>query len=286
MNLPILESGVQWTRWTFNPWTGCDPVSPGCLYCYAERELSGHWGKDFSVVKRTGKPIWKKPYIASAQIDAEFPGVPVEEIPVDRRLMFTASFSDIFHKDADGWRDDFWQVVRENPKVVFQILTKRHGRILKNLPTDWGDGWKNVWLGVSVENQEQAERRFPVFAKVPAAVRFASFEPLIGSVNMQAKKLQPHLFDWVSPSRKRPLLDWAILGGESGNETGKYLYRPCRLVWLKELANDLELLGVPVFVKQLGTHLGKQLATTDRHGGDPAQFPSYLKKQQFPSWKI
>lgn len=290
----LLESLIQWCRWTWNPWWGCRHVSPGCANCYADRHIAGRYGGDFNAIRRTSKSVWRKPYHASKQLEAEFPGVPIAEIPVQKRLMFTASMSDIFIAEADDWREDFWQVVRENPKVVFQILTKRHGRIKNHLPPDWGEGWENVWLGVSVENQEMAERRIPVLSSIPAKKKFISFEPLIEPLWLAAEPLRFHLWDIRnSPHGKdwrftnEAEISWAIIGGESGNEpgegqAGKFNYRPCELAWIESLVEQLEEMGTAVFVKQTGTYLAKKIGLASREGGNASEFPPSIRVQNFP----
>lgn len=80
--------------------------------------------------------------------------------------------------------------------------------------------------------------------------------------------------------------DWVIIGGESGNETGKYRYRPCEIEWMEELAHAFHSCGVAVFVKQMGTHLAKKLGMSDRHGGNIDEFPASLKIREFPKKRV
>lgn len=294
----VLESGIGWTRWTWNPWAGCIHVSPGCDYCYANRDFA-RWGKDFSQVKRTTDAVWKKPYRMSKQLALEYPGVPVSMIPLSSRLVFTCSLSDVFIKEADPWRDDFWQVIRDNPGLIFQILTKRPSRIKSHLPPDWGDGYPNVWIGVTCENQEWAERRLPILAEVPAAVRFVSFEPLLGYINLLGAKLEdvtwkknhyPQIgggigvnFMWKSYA-----FDWAIIGGESGHdkEDSPYKYRPCDVEWIRSLIEQSRRIQAAVFVKQLGTHLHHKLGTS-RHSADHVgEWPEHIRVQELPFGRL
>lgn len=164
------------------------------------------------------------------------------------RLIFTCSWSDWFHTDADEWRDEAWDVIRRCPQHTFQILTKRPRSIARRLPPDWADGWPNVWLGTSVESQEYLWRA-AVLAEIPAAVRFVSAEPLLGPVD----------FGW-SPFRNGwrggPLLgriSWVIAGGESGAHA-----RPCDLDWLRSLRDQCGTAGVAYYLKQLGGHPDKR----------------------------
>ena len=162
-----------------------------------------------------------------------------------------------------------WRIIRETPNLIYQILTKRPERVLANLPADWGEGYPNVWLGVSTENQENFDLRVPILISIPAKVRFLSIEPLIGEIDLTK----------VMESNK---LDWVIIGGESGNDTGKSRYRPCDLRWMEYLKAMFQLAGVPVFVKQLGTYLAKAMNLQDRKGGDMNEFPEALRVRQWP----
>lgn len=184
---------------TWNPETGCTPVSKGCINCYAERmarRLAGRYGypeapNHFKVTlhpDRMAEPLrWRKP-----------------------RFCFVCSMGDLFHEDVPGrFINDPWCVMRNTPQHTYVVLTKRPARLLrwtetaanaKTWPIDeiWSD---NIWLGVTAENQETADKRIPELLKIPAAVRFVSCEPLLGPID-----LKPYLKD----------LDWVIVGGETG----------------------------------------------------------------------
>jgi protein gp37 len=185
-------------------------------------------------------------------------------------LVFTCSWSDFFIEEADDWRDEAWEIIRNTPHLTYQILTKRPERILECLPEDWGDGYDNVWLGVTVENNA-TRQRINSLSGVPARIRFISFEPLL---------------EWLELADYMPVLaqyyHWAILGGESGNDNGQYRYRPCQLEWLEYLADVCKMAQMAVFVKQLGTHLHHELGLRDRHARDVDEFPESLKVREFP----
>ena len=261
------NSNIEWTKHTWNPVEGCRKVSQGCKYCYAERlvERFNKAGepkqKDFSKVRKTSQQVWNFPY----KIHKNLTG----QEPFTERLVFTCSMSDFFISEADEWRPDMWRIIRETPNLIYQILTKRPERILANLPEDWGAGYENVWLGVSTENQENFNLRVPILLSIPAKVRFLSIEPLIGDIEPMD----------IIESKE---LDWIIIGGESGNETGKSRYRPCELIWIEYLSAMFQLASVPVFVKQLGTSLAKEMRLADRKGGDINEFPEFLKVRQWP----
>src|SRR4051812_22014760 len=121
-------TGIQWTEHTWNPWRGCTKIHDRCKLCYMFTEQA-RYGKDPSVVTRT--QTWGEPL--KWQRKAEAAGI--------SQLVFTCSWSDWFHADADLWRDEAWRVVRQCPNLIFQILTKRPDRIADHLPKDWGDGY-------------------------------------------------------------------------------------------------------------------------------------------------
>lgn len=241
-------SKIQWTNHTWNPWHGCQKVSAGCKFCYMYRDKERYKQDPTTVLKSKSNfhqpNKWKEP-----------------------ALVFTCSWSDWFIEDADPWREEAWAIIKANPHLTFQILTKRPERIAACLPDDWGEGYPNVWLGVSVENQAMAELRIPLLQEIPAAVRFLSVEPLIGAVN-----LDDYLQD----------IHWVIVGGESGNDTGKYRYRPCDTGWIKDIMVDCAVHQVPIFVKQLGTYIAKNYGMKDRHGGNISEWPPYLQEREFP----
>jgi protein gp37 len=184
-----------------------------------------------------------------------------------RKKIFTNSNSDFFLEDADSFRPWAWSIIDLHREHDWQILTKRPERIATCLPPNWSNGWDNVSLGVSIENNERVKERLGPLMKVPAKIRFVSAEPLLGPIDL---KLDVYRVDWV------------IIGGESGNETGKHLYRPCKLEWIEDLVNQCRAAGAAVFVKQLGTHLYHELHMTDRHGGNINEFPERLRIREFP----
>ena len=197
-------------------------------------------------------------------------------------LIFLASWSDFFIKEADEWRPEVWEIIKATPQHTYQILTKRPERIKKCLPDDWGDGYPNVWLGVSVENQETANLRIPILTDIPAKVRFLSMEPLLERVVLDAWWLRDE-FLLTNPKKQiRWGINWIIVGAESGNENGKYKYRPCKLEWMEDIVDQCKAHNVPVFIKQLGTYLSKELGLKDRHGGNIDEFPEELQVREMP----
>ncbi len=233
------KTGIEWTDHTWNPWRGCRHVSPGCDQCYMFRDQR-KYGRDPEVIVRS-KTTFDDPL--------------KWDVPAK---VFTCSWSDWFIQDADPWREYAWAIIRATPHLTYQILTKRPKLIADRLPADWGDGYPNVWLGVSVESQEFAQR-VDAIAKIPAAVRFVSCEPLLGPLNLRPCLPLPgprcgcreagcphqpidtrYLKDWAA-------LDWVIAGGESGPGA-----RPVHPDWVRSIRDQCAEAGVPFFFKQWG----------------------------------
>lgn len=256
------KSNIQWTDLTWNIAVGCTKVDADCKYCYMYRQSLGGTRYEPKKVVRT-KTVFNLPLKYKGTVSEVWPGRP---------LVFTSSLTDFFHPDIDEFRDEAWDIIRRCPHLIFQILTKRPERIMDHLPADWGDGWENVWLGTSIGSMAGMDRLYPLL-NVPARCRFVSFEPMYERIDL-------------GPGDKMLFLskiDWAIIGGESGNDSGQYRYRPCETEWIEELATDLAESGVQVFIKQMGTHLAKKLGYKDRHGGDINEWPYHLQVRNFPN---
>ncbi|MGH2369611.1 MAG: DUF5131 family protein, partial [Chloroflexota bacterium] len=126
-------SSIEWTDATWNPWQGCTKVSPGCAHCYMYRDKA-RYGQDPTTVRRSTSATFYRPLAWRAP-----------------QRVFTCSWSDFFHEDADAWRSEAWDVIRRTPHLTYQVLTKRPDRLPDCLPADWP--LPNVWLGTSVEYQ-------------------------------------------------------------------------------------------------------------------------------------
>lgn len=205
-------TAIAWTNKTWNPWHGCTKVSAGCDNCYMFRDKT-RYGQNPELVVRS-KTTFKAPLKWA-----------------EPAMVFTCSWSDWFHIAADEWRDEAWAIIKATPHLTYQILTKRPGRIARHLPKDWGDGYPNVWLGVSVEN-EQAAHRIAVLRETPAAVRFLSAEPLLGPLDLDRRLTGIH---------------WVIVGGESGANC-----RPMEPAWAANILAECRAQGAAFFLKQLG----------------------------------
>lgn len=246
------NTNITWTRKdgkpgaTWNPWYGCTKVSTGCKNCYMDR-WAKRAGRDPEVVRRAAAASFFSPY----RIMRRRPG----------SFVFTCSLSDWFHQAADSWRTEAWDIIRHTRSLTYQILTKRPERIKDHLPADWGTGYRNVWLGVSAEDQRTAELRVPILRKVPAAIRFLSLEPLLGPIDLE--RLLPKTWEQERTGEKW----WVIVGGESG--PGR---RPLDLKWLEAIWMDCSDLGIPLWVKQ----------DSGQYPGQQGRIPDWLWTQERP----
>jgi protein gp37 len=225
---------IGWTDGTFNPWWGCTRVSPACAHCYADFAatrfgLPGLW-EDGGARKFFGDKHWNEPKRWNAKAEAQ--GVV--------KKVFCASMADVFepHAELAPHRERLWGLIEETPWLAWQLLTKRPENIMSMIPSDWRSELpRNVWVGTSVENSRWTERA-EALKTVPAAVRFLSCEPLLGS-----------LFE--SRGKRRPLdvdgLDWIIVGGESGPQ-----FRPLEAGWVREVRDATLGAELPFFFKQWG----------------------------------
>lgn len=259
------KSNIQWTDATWNIARGCTKVDEDCKFCYMYRDsMDSKRYNPLQVIKT--KTVFDMPLKLK-----------------EPSKIFTCSLTDFFHEGCDSFRNEAWDIIRKCPHHTFQILTKRPERIAINLPVDWNDNFKHCWIGTSVGSEKGMKR---VYALMDAfddyknggldlrkPITFISFEPLHEKIQMNLDISTCIWFDWV------------IIGGESGNETGKYRYRPCKIEWIDEIVKEFSGCGTAVFVKQMGTHLAKELKMSDRHGGNIDEFPQHLQIRQFPNQK-
>lgn len=320
------NSHIEWTDASWNCLAGCEAVSPGCANCYAAtmtRRLEAMGQKDYAGLT-TAKHFNGKVRCLPHKLD-----VPLKWRKP--RRVFVNSMSDLFHEDVpDEFIDKVFAVMALCPQHTFQVLTKRPERMCQHMNGKYlTDGvesecctflnaglgkepnpkaWPlpNVWLGISAEDQQQADERIPWLLKTPAAVRFVSAEPLLGPIDF-GNDLLPSLLslrgclkpDWTPRSDK---VDWVIVGGESGSGA-----RPCNLEWIRSIIGQCKAAGVACFVKQLGAKpfdgacdsepfdgsCGHGMGIADgRHylvgidnkkGGDPDEWPEDLRVREFPA---
>jgi protein gp37 len=246
-------SEIQWTDATWNIARGCRKVDEDCKFCYMYRDSMNATRYNPLEVKRT-KTVFDMPL----------------KLKEPSRI-FTCSLTDFFLPEIDEYRHEAWDIIRKCPQHTFQILTKRPERINESLPEYWDEIRDRVWLGISIGSTGGIHRLRDLDAVYDSVVKFLSIEPLHGPIDLMAQMASDSGF-----------VDWVIVGGESGHETGKYRYRPCELQWIEKIVNDCRFMGIPVFVKQMGTHLAKQLQMSDRHGGNIEEFPEHLRIREFP----
>lgn len=316
----MADSDIEWTDKTWNPVRGCALVSPGCTSCYAMKfahRFSGE-GQRYEGLTRNrakGGPVWT----GVARFVPEMLDAPMRWRKPQK--VFVNSMSDLFHEDiTDEQIAAIFGVMAACPQHTFQVLTKRAERLPRWF--EWlrretlgdeaigclqfaaghgapithgvvGTPWPlpNVWLGVSVEDQQRAVERIPHLLRVPAAVRFLSVEPMLGPVDLTrvviVKSDAPDrgkpdvsidaVRGWYGGAREdeRTAIDWAIVGGESGHGA-----RPFDLAWARSIREQCDAAGVAYFYKQGGSshrcaHSGK--------GGCLDCIPADLRVREWPN---
>lgn len=262
------ESSIEWTKFTFNPWSGCTKVSPGCANCYAaalppSMRRGAEWGDS---AERVIAPdaYWQQPLAwdrAAAKAG-------------ERHRVFCASVADVFEDrpELHDVRLRVFDLIARTPNLDWLLLTKRpHVAVRYALQFA---ALPNVWLGASVENQRTANERIPWLLQVPAAVRFLSMEPLLGAVRLDLipDYSSKHFVSIVNAldgthgtmggTWTGPRVGWVIVGGESGRRA-----RPMDVVWARSLRDQCKAAGVPFFFKQ----------------GSVANWPNFKDFSSFPS---
>lgn len=278
------NSKIEWCDHTFNPWIGCTKVGPGCDHCYAEAlattRLGVPWGAG-QPRRRTAPGNWAKPrqWNRNAQAFAELHG--------RKQRVFCASLADVFDNEVDpAWRTDLFGLIAETPNLDWLLVTKRIGNVARMLATLGMECLPvNVWLGITVVNQDEADRDVPKLLAAPAVIRFLSMEPLLGPVDLRwiaepdeekdgvidallgcnwidhekGEEFRPvrpghedrEMHRWVCSPEQDILanrkLDWVIVGGESGRDA-----RAMHPDWARSLRDQCAAAGVPFFFKQWG----------------------------------
>lgn len=256
------NSKIEWTDHTFNPWWGCQRVSPGCQNCYAETlaHRYGHevWGPARTTPRRAmSDNYWKQPIRWNKAAEkARHPA-----------RVFCASMADVFedHPQVAEWRQRLWHLIEETPWLTWLLLTKRPENIRRMIMPAWlGAPPPNIWYGTSCEDQQRADERIPHLLRVPARVRFLSCEPLLGAIDLTRTNygsVEPtHKIDvlreWYydgdtlidrAPANEAQKIHWLIVGGESGHGAG-----PMHPDWARGLRDQAQAAGVAFFFKQWG----------------------------------
>ncbi|HIG21755.1 DUF5131 family protein [Henriciella sp.] len=227
----MAESQIEWTDSTWNPVAGCSIMSKGCTNCYAmqmAKRLEAMGVEKYAgLTRKSGnRTVW------NGIVREDHSALEIPKRWKKPRKIFVNSMSDLFHPDvSNDFVAEVWKVMKETPQHHYQILTKRPDRMGELLAALSDQPLPNVWLGTSVENSEVASR-IDNLRRVPAAIRFISFEPLIGSVG----------------SINLKSIDWAIVGGESGHAA-----RPIRIEWIDEIYDQCRDAETAFFFKQWGT---------------------------------
>lgn len=301
----MADTHIEWTNKVWNPTSGCDQVSPGCDHCYALTMAKRLKAMGQAKYQNDGDPRTSGPGFLATEHESEL------NAPLRWRKpakVFVNSMSDLLHERIpDEFIAKAFAVMTVAQRHTFQVLTKRHARMRSLLsrpeffeevcgalyylefhPDDRDSvvdrGWPlpNVWLGVSVEDQKWADIRIPALLDTPAAVRFISAEPLLGAVDLTwlggINALEP---DWFGgpgggTGTPHPLLDWVIVGGESGAGA-----RPMAIRWVDWLVEQCQDAGVPIYVKQLGAVWARGHGA-DPKGGDWSHWPEHLRIRDYP----
>jgi protein gp37 len=206
----------------WNLWHGCHKLSAGCRYCYvyrgdAKRDIDS---KIVTKTKSFDLPVQKKR-------NGEY------KIP-SGTLVYTCFTSDFFVEDADPWRAEAWDMIRLRNDLNFLMITKRIDRLKEGLPDDWGDGYEHVTICLTIENQDRADYRLPIYKAAPIKHKILICEPLLDRIDLRPCGIG----SWV---------EQVVVGGESGIEA-----RPCDFDWVMEIRNLCVESNVSFWFKQTG----------------------------------
>lgn len=212
----------------WNPWHGCHKISAGCMNCYVYRTDS-KYEKDSSKVSRNKSfdlPIKKKrsgEYVLQPDSD---------------KIVYTCFTSDFFLEDADEWRNDCWEMIKQRPDIEFLIITKRIHRFYDCIPSDWDDGYNNVHICCTCENQDRADYRLPIFLEAPIKKKSIICEPLLERIDLSS-----YLTNEITQ---------VVVGGESGNYA-----RICKYDWILFLREQCHASHTDFYFKQTGARFVK-----------------------------
>lgn len=210
----------------WNLWHGCHKISPGCLNCYVYR-MDARYQRDSTQVYKTAD--FDLPIRKNRQHGYKVPS---------GETVYTCFTSDFFLEDADPWRAEAWDMIRQRKDLHFFFITKRIHRFYDVVPSDWGDGYENVTICCTVENQNRADYRLPIYLNAPIRHKHIICEPLLEKID-----LSPYLGGWM---------EGLTAGGESGENA-----RICRFSWILSLREQCQNAGVPFHFKQTGARFEK-----------------------------
>ncbi|MDR0954131.1 MAG: phage Gp37/Gp68 family protein [Rikenellaceae bacterium] len=219
----IIPSSKMW-----NLWHGCRKLSAGCAHCYVYRGDEKRGIDSASVVKTASfdAPIARKKRSGEYKIPAG-------------TLVYTCFTSDFFLEEADPWRAEAWDMMRERSDLRFLMITKRIDRLAECVPADWGDGWEHVTICCTVENQDRADYRLPIYRAAPIKHKRIICEPLLGPIDLAPY----HIGEWT---------EQVVAGGESGAGA-----RSCNFDWVMSLREECARQGVSFWFKQTGAQFVK-----------------------------
>lgn len=264
------ETKISWADFTFNPWWGCQKVSPGCDHCYAE-----------SLDRRTGGDHWG-PHAERRTMSAKYWLAPLKWNDAAKAagrpaFVFCASMADVMdNKAPEGERERLFKLIDRTPWLVWLLLTKRPENFERFLPAEWDIAPRpNVWLGVTAEDQERANYRVSILLKTSAVRRFVSYEPALGPVDFTripltsyGKTVEVNALRRVSVFA--PSLDWIIAGCESA--PGKRPGRAAEDEWFLSVMEQCDAAGVAFWLKQIASR-GKIEERPNFYGGQWLQRP-------------
>lgn len=280
---------IEWTDATWNPVTGCTRVSPGCVNCYID------WAPPFRVegrhfTDRDGNRSHAIGATTGVRLHPDRLDWPLRKRSWRGKRVFVCSLADLFHDDVpDEYIARVFAVMALTPEVTYQVLTKRPARMRALLASGtfagmvWRDvddpSWPlpNVWMGVTVEDQERADQRIPILLDTPAAVRWLSCEPLLGPVDLDATGMG--VTGTSGPESRPSAVDWVVAGGESGPGA-----RPMHPDWARSLRDQCRDAGVPFLFKQWGDLVTEEQAPEDITL--PAVSWRHLGDDQPPVWRV
>lgn len=262
------DTKIEWATKTWNPVTGCTPVSPGCVNCYAKR-MAGRYPQVHGFYNPLAAGIRPEPF-SRVQFHPDRLDIPLRWKKPQR--IFVCSMGDLFHEDVrEEWIDEVIGTMYFRPQHTFMVLTKRPARMQRYMNGGNFDRrtWpiRNLWLGVTAENQAAADERIPLLLQTPAAVRFVSVEPMLGPVDLTRIDAREDGLGWSmhvdalhgglwtgggrsgqhTLKRRLDPLDWVICGGESG-PGARAMYPE----WARGLRDQCQAAGTRFFFKQWG----------------------------------
>lgn len=265
-------SKISWTDATFNFAWGCTEVGPRCDNCHA-REFAKRYGYGWGqgIPRRFfGDKHWNEPLKWNEKAKREG----------KKKKVFCASMADWADNEVgQEHRDRLFALIRRTDWLVWQLLTKRVGNARKTLPVDWDDGYENVWFGITVVNQEEANRDIPKLLDIPARLRWLSIEPQLGLIDLTALFLLSDI--------EHQSIDWIIYGGESGPLEK---VRPFKIDWARDGIRQCRDAEVACFINQMGARTfmepkdGAPLLRTFSHAdaANPEKWPEDIRIQEFP----